>query len=642
MQIQRLLVIAPFLVPAFTLAPSGLSQGAPERVSALVIEGTERSEVWATLEELCLDIGPRLTGSSGLERACTWARGKLSSYGLKNAHLWKWGEVPVRFDRGPSTVRMVAPLEMEFEFTTRAWAPGTDGPLRGPVFKRPTTAEELAAVRDRLDGAWILESSSSRRRRGRNPDEDEAKEGENEEEKLTRLEQARVRKEIKAIIEEADLAGTIRASRNDQVTTGGVRGWMELTMDTLPTDRSITIARKNYEALEEQLSAGESVELEADLVHFFTEGPFPVFNVVADIPGTEFPNEVVILSAHLDSWNGPGSQGCQDNGTGSTVMIEAARILAASGVQPRRTIRICLWSGEEQGLHGSRRYAEWLRDTGQLDGISACFVDDGGTGYQGGLSCIASMEPMLEAAIAPVNAHFGEMPISVSVQEKMPRGGSSDHASFNRLGVPGFYWTEKGLTGREARNYRFVWHTQNDTTRYAVEENLVQSAVCSAVTAYNLAMADSILPRYVEEPEEPEAEEPAVVEASSSPKADGPLGGVWDMAMYSEEDEVVFEFTLTFQHHKDGSVTADLGVRGSGGPLLNVAYDEKTKTVKGTYKSEAYGTSNYEATLADDGTLSGKRKSERGDREIRGKRVKEEAKPEEAQEDGQKAPGKIG
>jgi len=638
MQIQRFLVLlALTLLPAFSLTPAASSQGSPEAVASLVEEGTERTQVWATLEELCLGIGPRLTGSAGLERASTWARGKFASYGMKNAHLWKWGEVPVRFDRGPSSVRMVSPVEADFEFTTRAWAPGTDGPLRGFVFKRPTTPEEFEAVRNRLDGAWILEDVSSRRRRGSSKDED-AEEGESEDQKMSRLEKSRLRKEIKEAIEEADIAGTIRASRNDQVTTGGVRDWMELTMDTLSKDRSITIRKTDYDALDEQLSAGKPVELEADLVHFFTEGPFPVFDVIAEIPGTEFPDEVVIISAHLDSWNGPGSQGCQDNGTGSSVMIEAARILAASGVQPRRTIRVCLWSGEEQGLFGSKRYAEWLKETGQLDGISACFVDDGGTGYQGGLNCTAEMAPILEEAIAPVNAHFTELPISVSVQKKMPRGGSSDHASFNRLGVPGFYWTEKGLTGREARNYRFVWHTQNDTTRYAVEENLVQSAVCSAVTAYNLAMADSILPRYVEEPE---PEEAAAVEASSSPEASGPLEGKWDMAMYSE-GEVVFEFTLTFQHHEDDSISGDLGVMGSGGPLLNMTYDKETKTVKGMYKSESYGTSHYEGTLQEDGTLKGQRKSDTGEREIRGKRAKEEAKPEEAQQGGEKPPGKIG
>lgn len=599
------------LIGALPLVTStAQAQGAPEVVQSLIEEGTERSQVWSTLEDLCLNIGPRLTGSAGLERASVWARGRFQDYGLSNAHLWKWGEVPVRFDRGPSSVKMVAPDELDFEFTTRAWAPGTDGPMRGRVVKMPTTREELEAVRADLPGAWILENASARRRRMRDQSREEREDG------------RKAREEIAEAIEAAGIAGKLQPSRNDQVVTGGVRNWLDLTMDTLPTERAIAIRKKDAAAIEERLEEGAVVELEADLVHWFTEGPFPVFDVIAEIPGTEFPDEVVIISAHLDSWNGPGSQGCQDNGTGATVMVEAARILAAVGVQPRRTIRVCLWSGEEQGLYGSRKYAEWLRDTGQMDGVSACFVDDGGTGYQGGLVCTEAMEPMLSTAIAAVNERFPEMPISVSVQDKMPSGGSSDHASFNRLGVPGFYWTEKGLTGREARDYRFVWHTQNDTTRYAVKDNLVQSAVCSAVTAYNLAMADTILPRYVEPEEEEEEEKEAeeVVEASA-PKGEGPLNGTWTCEV-TEGDMEGWSFELGFQHLADGTVTGSLTVMGSGGPLSDVAWDAKARTLTAKYESENYGTFEYEVKVAEDGKVTGTSKTARNTMPFKASRKK--------------------
>ena len=602
--------VASALIGALPLVTSSAhAQGAPEVVQSLIEEGTERSQVWSTLEDLCLNIGPRLTGSAGLERASVWARGRFQDYGLSNAHLWKWGEVPVRFDRGPSSVKMVAPDELDFEFTTRAWAPGTDGPMRGRVVKMPTTREELEAVRADLPGAWILENASARRRRMRDQTREEREDG------------RKAREEIAEAIEAAGIAGRLQPSRNDQVVTGGVRNWLDLTMDTLPTERAIAIRKKDAAAIEERLEEGAVVELEADLVHWFTEGPFPVFDVIAEIPGTEFPDEVVIISAHLDSWNGPGSQGCQDNGTGATVMVEAARILAAVGVQPRRTIRVCLWSGEEQGLYGSRKYAEWLRDTGQMDGVSACFVDDGGTGYQGGLVCTEAMEPMLSTAIAAVNERFPEMPISVSVQEKMPSGGSSDHASFNRLGVPGFYWTEKGLTGREARDYRFVWHTQNDTTRYAVEDNLVQSAVCSAVTAYNLAMADTILPRYVEPEEEDEEKETEEVVEASAPKGEGPLNGTWTCEV-TEGDMEGWSFELGFQHLSDGTVTGSLSVMGSGGPLSDVAWDAKARTLTAKYESENYGTFEYEVKVAEDGKVTGTSKTARNTMPFKASRKK--------------------
>ncbi|MGB0333039.1 MAG: M20/M25/M40 family metallo-hydrolase, partial [Planctomycetota bacterium] len=348
-----------------------------EVIAAIIDEGKNNSEVWETLTYISEEIGPRLTGSSALERANVWSRDRFTELGLSGARLHRWGEVPVRFDRGPSSVRMIGPVEREIEFTTRAWGAGTDGPLRGRVVKEPKTMEEFEAISDQLEGAWLL-SKEGRRRRNR--DRDAAK-AEREE-----------RKKVEEALKGFTFLGKLRGSSRDEITTGGVRGWRELTMETLPTEVEITIRRQDYDAINSRLSDGEEVEIEADLKHYFTEGPFGVFNTIAEIRGTEFPDEVVIISAHLDSWNGPGSQGTQDNGTGSSVTLETARILMAAGVQPRRTIRFCLWSGEEQGLLGSRGYVESLTDD-ELKGISACFVDDGGTYYQGGLFCVASMEP---------------------------------------------------------------------------------------------------------------------------------------------------------------------------------------------------------------------------------------------------------
>lgn len=130
----------------------------------------------------------------------------------------------------------------------------------------------------------------------------------------------------------------------------------------------------------------------------------------------------------------------------------------------------------------------------QLDKISAVFVDDGGTNYQGGIPCVEQMKPMLEAAMAPMKAAFPDMPQRIEVAPSMPRGGGSDHASFNAVGVPGFFWYE---TGRA--NYRYAWHTQNDKLDQAIPEYLVQSSTNSAVVAYNLACADSLLPRMTPE-----------------------------------------------------------------------------------------------------------------------------------------------
>jgi len=563
-----------------------------EVIAAIIDEGKNNSEVWETLTYISEEIGPRLTGSSALERANVWSRDRFTELGLTGARLHRWGEVPVRFDRGPSSVKMVGPVEREIEFTTRAWGAGTDGPVRGRVVKEPKTMEELEAVRDQLDGAWLL-SKESRRRRNRDR---EAAKAEREE-----------RKKVEEALGGFTFLGKLRGSSRDEITTGGIRGWRELTMETLPTEVEITIRRQDYDAINSRLSDGEEVEIEADLKHYFTEGPFGVFNTIAEIRGTEFPDEVVIISAHLDSWNGPGSQGTQDNGTGSSVTLETARILMAAGVQPRRTIRFCLWSGEEQGLLGSRGYVESLTDE-ELEGISACFVDDGGTYYQGGLFCIESMEPMLSAAIAPVNAAFPELPIDIEVRDKMPRGGSSDHASFNRKGVPGFFWTEKNRPGLEGMGYRFSWHTQRDTLEYAIEEYLIQSATCSAVTAYSLAMADTLLPRYIPEPPaEEKAEEKPAAESKDTKQASGdsPITGDWS----AEFTTPGLEFALVLAMDGEGAVTGNMVMGEERRKLEKGKWDASKKTLTFQYDSDSYGTLTATAKLQEDGSLKGDVKS---------------------------------
>ena len=598
---RTLLVPLLLLAPATASAQEAEAEAAPDEttpmeevIAAIIDEGKNNSQVWETLTYISEEIGPRLTGSSALERANVWSRDRFTELGLTGARLHRWGEVPVRFDRGPSSVTMVTPVEREIEFTTRAWGAGTDGPVRGRVVKEPRTMEELEAVRDQLNGAWLL---SKQERRRRNRDRDEAK-AEREE-----------RREVREALEEFEFLGKLTGSSRDEITTGGVRGWRELTMETLPTEVEITIRRQDYDAINSRLSDGEEVEIEADLKHYFTEGPFGVFNTIAEIRGTEFPDEVVIISAHLDSWNGPGSQGTQDNGTGSSVTLETARILMAAGVQPRRTIRFCLWSGEEQGLLGSRGYVESLSDE-ELEKISACFVDDGGTYYQGGLFCVASMEPMLSAAVAPVNAAFPDLPIDIEVRDKMPRGGSSDHASFNRKGVPGFFWTEKNRPGLEGMGYRFSWHTQRDTLEYAIEEYLVQSATCSAVTAYSLAMADTLLPRYVPEPpkEEPAEEttaEPATSGDTPTPAGDSPITGEWS----AEFTVPGMEFGLTLAADAEGAVTGNMVMGEDRRKLEKGKWDAASKTLTFEYESESYGRLTSTAKLQEDGSLKGSVKS---------------------------------
>ncbi len=478
----------------------GIAGAEFDAVLRIIDEGQNRNQVMEHLTELCEGIGPRLTGSTRLDHAHQWAASKFIEFGLENIHQYEWGTIPVRFDRGPSTGRMVAPVERDLEFTTRAWSAGTDGPVRGRVFREPLAQEEFDAIADQLEGAWILRGATAQRRRGVLGGTDPPG-------------------EFLDALHAAGIAGLISPRTGELVTTGAQRGWRELTIDTLPDVVSVAIRRSDYDAMNSRIADGETVEVEFDLAHAFVEGPIPVYNTIAEIVGSQWPDEVVIVSGHLDSWDGPGSQGTIDNGTGSSVTIEAARILAAAidgdpDRRPKRTIRFILWSGEEQGLLGSRAYVEALSEEERAK-ISAVFVDDSGTNHQTGVTAIESMVEMLDWAFEPSNYAFPEYPLTVRVAERMPRRGASDHQPFINVGVPGFFWNKAGRA-----NYSYGWHTQNDRLDLAVPEYLVFNSTTSALAAFMVANAPTMMPR--ELPEE-EAEEPAAEPAADPAPTPAPV-----------------------------------------------------------------------------------------------------------------------
>lgn len=453
------------LLTALTLPVGALCQGDAAMNAKIIEEGKNRSQWMLTLHYLTKDIGARLTSSPELDKAYSWTAGRFRSFGLKNVHVEKWGEFPVGFERGPSWGRIVSPYVSEIIFTTPAWTLGTNGPLRGQAVYEPTSMDEFNASKAQLKGAWLIMRNPAQRRR------------------FGQAQPAPT--ELETAIAGSGILGRVYPSRNELVVTGGN---YRITWDKLPTERRITIRKSDWNAVASNLDHGKPVALEFDLDNRFIKGPIPTCNVIADIPGTEKPDEYVIVSGHLDSWNGPGSEGAIDNGTGTTVTMETARILARVGARPKRTIRFILWSGEEEGLLGSQAYIKEHPEL--LPKISAVFVDDEGTNYQAGLSCTEPMRVMLEAAEAPMTGIFPDMPFKVTVRPHIPIGDGSDHDSFNEVGVPGFFWH---LEGRH--DYNYIHHTQHDVYEQAIPEYMVQKCTNSAVMAYNIACADSMVAR---------------------------------------------------------------------------------------------------------------------------------------------------
>ena len=441
---SRAAILLPLVLP---LLADLCAQGTPD-VEGIITAGRKDNQVMAHLDHLSNGIGGRLTGSYALILAAEWAAKRFESFGLEGVQVLEAGTIPVGFDRGPWFGRMIEPDARSLKFSTNAWSAGTKGVQRGPAV--------LATDRDQLAGAWVLTAGGRRRGEGSN--------------------QLSVQELI-----EAGALGTIRSVGSERITTGG--RWPQ-SMAELPARPRINMAGSDFDDISARLEAGEDVVLEFDIRNYFREGPFPFPNVVADIPGSEFPDQYVIIGAHLDSWD--DGAGTVDNGTGTSTTIEAARILMDAGVRPRRTIRFMLFGGEEQGLHGSRSYVRANPDL--MPKISAVLVHDLGSDYLSSIRVTEDLRADFERVLAPVMTLNREFPFELEIVDSL-RKGSSDHDSFLEAGVPGFIWRQ---TGRA--NYS-VGHTWQDTYEQAIAEYQEHSSIVIALAAYGLASLDHLISR---------------------------------------------------------------------------------------------------------------------------------------------------
>jgi hypothetical protein len=432
-------------------------------VERIVSAGREDSQVADHLDALCNRIGPRLTGSDNLTNACDWVRDRFASFGIDNARLEPWGEFKVGFNRGPWFGRVVQPEPRALEFITMAWSAGTKGIVRGKAVLAPKDKKELddAKQKGTIAGAWVL---LPRPRSGAPRPAPE------------------FARSLKKELEDAKAAGIITPSSSELLVTGGEH---RISWEKLPTFPAITLQRKQFEEITAWLDQGKAVTLEFDIRNHFKKGPIKLYNVIADIPGSELADEYVIIGGHIDSWD--GATGATDNGTGVATTLEAARILMKAGVRPRRTIRFMLWSGEEQGLLGSRAYVKAHKEL--MPKISAVIVHDGGTNYLAGIGGTAAMISDLEQVFAPIKELDSNYPFAVGKVAGL-FGGGSDHASFLEANVPGFFWRQQG-----SAKYQRTHHTQHDTFDAANSDYQKHSSLVAALGAYGIANLDHLLSR---------------------------------------------------------------------------------------------------------------------------------------------------
>jgi uncharacterized metal-binding protein len=485
---RTLRVSIPFLLLVFACAGPGQTgaAGNPDTLEAgragtagasgvdrILEEAQQENRVMGHLWTLAREIGPRLTSSTGLERAQQWCLEQFESWGL-DAQLESWGEFPVGFDRGPSHGVIVGEGK-SLTFVTPSWTRGTDGPERGRAILEPTVDE--ASLLD-ADGNPI-EKRVERRRALKVAAERavSALEGQLEGAWIVRRPERPSREMRKVFDELCVVEGTRgevrRGGRGDRLMGFGS---VPDEMDDVPSGVRVLLLEDHYRDLVERLEAGEDLELEFDIQNTFREGPIEQHNVVADLVGTEFPDEFVIVQAHLDSWD--VAEGACDNGTGVATTMEAARLITAAGLRPRRTIRFILYGGEEQGLFGSRGYVRDHEE--ELDAISIVLNHDEGTNYLEGIRATYAMWNQFEQAFAPVLALDPDRPFRFEEVNGV-RGGPSDHSPFARAGVPAFHWLQS------TEGYNHIHHTQHDKYEMADEGDQRHNAQVVALAAWGFA-----------------------------------------------------------------------------------------------------------------------------------------------------------
>ncbi len=449
----------------------------------ILTEIAEHSEQMENLEHLSDRIGARLTGSPALKRANEWAAQRFRDYGLENPHLEQW-KIAHSWTRPWVRARVVAPAEHRLIAEAAGWSPNTAGAVRGHVLHvKVDKKEDLEAFRGKLKGAVVMLTEPNPRQRVEEkpilprpprPDMDFAA-------------RQRLGRERDQFFKEEGVIAVLRDSNKNNglftMTSAGVN----YQPAALPT---LFLSPESYDLLWRLRKNDQRVEVELNVSDGeFSEGEVEVYNTVAEIPGSEKPDEVVILGAHIDSWD--LGTGATDNGTGVVAVLEAARALQKLNLKPKRTIRFVLFAGEEQGLHGARAYVDAHKD--ELARISAVLVHDAGTGRVETISL--SGNPQAYETVWKLLAPLRQM---IGLEDlKLQSFGGSDHATFNRSGVPAFFCSQ------ESSIYRQTHHSQADTFEKAVRDDLVNGAQVLAVFAYSVAQADEMLPRKPAPPEPP-------------------------------------------------------------------------------------------------------------------------------------------
>lgn len=483
----RLLPFLSVVALGFVLAPLAMqaqSGGLDATLARIRSEGLERSSARALFLALTDGIGARLTGAPAHVRAANWARDRFAEWGLANARL-----EPFEFGAGWEVehvyAAMTAPRYFPLIAYPEAWMPSTAGALNGRVvYLGDKTAAQLAAMGNELKGAIVLTHPAVETFVER----DRPQPGLGDTPTATgnpSLPQARSSipaRELGTLLQKLGAGVAIRPSTYRDGTVG-VLGNRNTARDAVPT---IVISTEQYNMMARLAAAGQPVSMTVELRTKFHDTDRNSYNVIAEIAGTDpaVRDEYVLLGAHLDSWH--TANGATDNADGVVAVMEAIRILRATGAAPRRTIRVALWSGEEQGLLGARAYiAKHLATPEAQAKLQVYLNDDPGSGRTLGfyMEKNEAAKQFFDRWLAPLR----DLGASMNVMEGI---GSTDHVPFVQAGMPAF----NAIKDFDAYDVR-TRHTNADFPERMSEDELKQQAIVMATFAWQAAMMDGRIPR---------------------------------------------------------------------------------------------------------------------------------------------------
>ncbi|HYV13205.1 MAG TPA: M20/M25/M40 family metallo-hydrolase [Pyrinomonadaceae bacterium] len=526
-------VVAVVLIISLLSLPIAAQNGSGDMLSRIRKEAMERSQIMKTMHMFADLYGPRLTGSPNHKAAADWAVKQMTAWGLENAHLEPWDFKHPGWLNERLTAHLVSPVKDPLVCEVLAWTPSTKGTVQASAYQlvlpdRPSQ-EQLTMVLNNLKakvrGKIVLVGKPASLPVNLNPP---AKRQTDEQAQQRYGPNARpfnfptpaptptpapnAPKPLTTRQVDEQLDTFLKANGAlVRVNDAGrefrqIRAFNNRSFDVNKVVPTVVMSNEDFGRISRILADGTDVVLEFNIVNrTYPEGATS-YNTIAEIRGTDKADEVIMLGGHLDSWH--AATGATDNAIGCSIMMEAARILKTLGVQPRRTIRVALWSGEEQGLLGSLAYVKehfgsFEEPKTGYEKFGGYFNIDSGTGRVRGAGVFGP--PAAADILREILAPFKDDGVVGAAVTRSRRLGGSDNTSFNQAGLPGI-----GM-GQDPIEYgTHTWHTNLDTYERILEDDVKKDAMVVAWAVYQLAMRDDLLPRFSkgEMPPKPPDENP--------------------------------------------------------------------------------------------------------------------------------------